>query len=226
MDRTVTVVLGQTGSGKSYCVKQSILPAVSPPVFVLDPDHEYDAHHDAPVMGERGAIYEEGDPWEGGNPVRGMLTCLRERLTTDADIHVVRPSLEDHRRQHAQGIDFARAVSQLRTSCTVIVDEAQIWSDAREFEGPFRNLILRGRKHGQSLIFCTQRSVNISKNAVSQSHAVISFYQHHDADVKRLGDIFANPGRLRDLAPRECLIGGYAYQEAEYFPQLSKDYSL
>lgn len=217
MDRFICLVIGGTGAGKTELltgkdghVSPAILDKCPRPIYAIDPMSEIPS-------GNHGVIYDgELDP-QGRHPARGFQRAVSERLTTHKDRHIFRFPSRRHSLTVAQAIDVLRIIDSAGLPGTIYIEEADLYSDAKDDPEPVENMIFRGRHARQSLIFSARRPARISKDMLSQAlqHVVILFQTVYSSDSSRFSRLFKNVKDLSDLPQYEYVVGG---QRADTVP--------
>ncbi len=153
------VVLGATGSGKTYWCLETLIPLWNR-VIVVDTE-EYD-YNNLPAVSVGKAVALAGSKDK----------AFRVRVVFAGD-----KSPEDE-------IKLTNLCQGLLTKghdCLIVFDEATDFSDAQSIPFALRSLVRKARKRKITVGLCTQRPAMISKDAYTQSvHRIVFFLPDYD----------------------------------------------
>lgn len=157
------VVLGVTGSGKTYWVLHTLIPAWSRVIVVDTEDYDFTS---LPEVGiDRALSLARGD-----KAFKVRIGARGDRGPEDAALmeHLGRGLLRD-------GHDLL-----------LVFDEVTDFGDAAGLPRPLRSLVRKSRKRGISLVMLTQRPAMLSKDAYTQaSHVIVFALNDYDAEAVR-----------------------------------------
>lgn len=179
--RSIVVVAGKSGSGKSHLTKEYLIKQAvkKQPVIVVDSMDEYTAGQQFPDFSEFYSFVKDS----------GFKSALYViKVKTDAD---------------------ARRCFAFSASCQVkhciVVEEASKYCSPHKVDEYLYSITAYGRHYAVSGIFITQRLAQINKMITSQADILLSFSQTEAVDVaaaKNYSDYFS---LLRSLKKREFL---------------------
>ena len=156
------VVLGSTGSGKTYFVRNCLLPLFDRVLIFDSEDMDFT---DFPTL----SLWQVKRFSRSNYRFYGKIVLTGKLDLDEPVIEEVCDALLAH------GHDMA-----------VYIDEVTDFSDARSIPDPLRALIRKGRKRGISVIVGTQRPAMLSKDYYGNSqHRFIFFLSDYDAAVVR-----------------------------------------
>lgn len=211
--RTISVVLGKPGAGKSWRLKKTIIPAMPKPVFVVDMQSEF----------QQGVIYT-GEGHELRHPVVQMLELMREGAVNEYGTQVIRPHpATDYNTAVRQLADFLRVADSAGWPGTYIIDEADLFGSAGSAIDPIKNMVFRGRHASQHMVFTAKKTTTISKNILAAAHCVVCFKQTMDEDLKRLNKSFSAENRPAKLGEFEYIVLGDAVQKVPFAESLKQN---
>lgn len=165
----IIALFGQKHTGKSTLARAMIARA-QPPVYILDPKHEY--------------------PGQTFSSVEQFLDAAKaDRLA--GGIYAFRLG----RREEAPAL-FAMAG---RTGGTLVVEEAHMWCNPSYIDESLKDAIFFSAHAGLDQIYISQRSASIHNHIISQADCIVSFRQTLDADINRLKSRLSNYQALREL---------------------------
>lgn len=203
-NRFIAVNVGPTGAGKSTVTENVILPNASRPVYILDPQHEYDLPNSF--------IFDGGNNKEK-NPVRDLWEYLEgwsKGKYPAKDYLVIRPSIKNRELAKAQGRDLFRRLATARLPGTLVVDEANRWTTSSKSYQALHDIIIEGghfggQDKGLSLVFCARRLAYLGKDITSNAHVTILFRQSESNDIERAGKVGFDKHAVRNLSGHEYL---------------------
>jgi hypothetical protein len=179
------VVVGITGSGKSYWTKREIVDK-APHVVVWDPHGEY--AEDA----------EDGDGCAG---VRGVpLDTLDAELEDDNARVAVVPEYRTLDELSKQFVVFCDVAKECRDVLLVVDEIGLLYGAPKHVE----YLATQSRHWGCPLVLIAQRAVQIPSTARDQASRIVSFRQIRPDDIEALADrIGERAERIGKLPRRE-----------------------
>lgn len=199
--RTISVVIGKPGAGKTYRLKKTMLPAMPHPMFILDLQGEFD----------QGIIYT-GENHHVRHPVRQMLDLMETEkpgIVRGYNTHIIRPHpATDFDTGLQQLADLLKIADSAKWPGTFVVDEADLYSTAGSAISPIKNMVFRGRHAHQHLIFTAKRTTTISKNILDAAHGIVCFRQTQKEDLNRLNRSFSAENRPAELGQYEYVVLG------------------
>lgn len=101
-----------------------------------------------------------------------------------------------------------RALQEFLTLCTIVqytmncyfvIDEIDMYTSSNKCPVEFKNLVMRGRHRGISMICTTRRHTETSRHLTAQADIIISFRQQEPNDIKYLSQFFG--AEKADLLP-------------------------
>lgn len=106
---------------------------------------------------------------------------------------IYQPAFNDDDVDTAQNefMELSRMVQNLYNAYFVI-DEIDIYTSAFKCPAIFKNLILRGRHKGISIIATTRRHTETSRHLTAQADIIISFRQQEPNDIRYLSQFFGD----------------------------------
>lgn len=168
------VLIGQTGTGKSFLAKHFLLPRTGP-LLIIDPKGEFDF-----VNCE---IYERIDEIERRNPERVIYRARRRELR-DRDAH-----------------DRIYEWAYNRGNIFVYTDEITSMLDGFEAPPSFHDVYARGRSRGITALTATQDPSRVPLAIFRQARRFYVFRVVFPDDIKRLKQLV--PGYSNELPSRE-----------------------
>lgn len=202
MNRLCQAVVGKSQTGKSYLVKNEIIPLLKKekPVVIFDWEGEYSGRTKPQDLPERWVTYN------------GVLDFFEEHIEEPVlkGVNVIE---SEEPIDYSLGLSFLNQIKHnLDEGIYVIVDEGQfIFMDRhfREAELNLTKLVRAGGKHGIDFILISQRSKDIPPKIRSQFNSCISFCQTSDYDLQAINDFgFDNTDKVANLKDREFIIFG------------------
>lgn len=172
--RSVGLIVGMQGSGKSHFVKNEIIPNARPPVFILDPMAEY----------SQGVIFDD---------MLDLMHYLVSGKVSRGGVHVVRVQSDEQREL------FFEVFRELQKPCTLIIEEADMSGSVYKINDDYAALLKYGRHWNISLINITQRAAQVHKTITSQANFIVSFKQVEQRDIKRLQETYQEADDLINL---------------------------
>lgn len=190
-----TLIAGISGMGKSWFVKNRLIPelAKSAPVIIFDRKDEYEAKG-----------------WKRHANIYAFLHSLRGNKKLKG-VHVIVCNSDD---DYNRGLVFFQVLNK---PVSLILDEAHDIFLDRDFYNAKKNLVKMvryGRSAGISVILISQRTKDIPPDIRSQFLGCISFKQTHQDDIKALDERgWANAKKVLDLNPRQYeILGEFDFQ--------------
>jgi hypothetical protein len=201
MDRVLELVAGVSGTGKSYFIKNTLLPELNKadkPVIVFDRMGEY-------AGAKATDVPKKWNNYAGAIDFFNAIQANEGYLTKD--IHVIQCESD---RDYIQGLEFFH---QLRQPVSLVVDEAHDLYASPDFKTASRaltNVVRYGRKFGIDVIFITQRTMDVPPDVRSQFQGnVISFKQTLQNDIEALNKMgIEQADKVLDLDHQEYHIFG------------------
>ena len=160
MDNKIFYVAGKKGSGKTSLVKRYIIPKF-PKIVILDSLDEYSG------------VRTES--------ISQFIDVLNKNLERRAFIIKYVPLDESE-------TDFFMAGYLLR-DVTIIVEEADLYSNAHNEDPFFRKIIRYGRHRNLNLVCISRRPAEVSRNITAQADIIVSFRQTEPIDLKYFAKI-------------------------------------
>ena len=202
-NRFVAANVGPTGAGKSTVTKQVIIPNSPGPVFIVDPQHEYDLQN---------SIIFDGGNNEHNNPVRDLFEYLRGQAKGEYKKvkHLIIRISKNRETGNAQGRDLFRRIATARIPGTLVVDEANRWTSASKSYKALHDCIIEGghfggEDRGLSLVFCARRLAYLGKDITSNAKCTILFRQSEMGDIERARKVGFDASAVRNLKGHEYL---------------------
>ena len=177
--RSIIVVLGKTGYGKSTWTWEYLKH--EPRVFCYDP------LHDAPNM-----VWMDGQGLvEWHDAISENVRVVKHRIATDDE----------------QSLDTFGHMAFLRGDCIFAVEEAAlVWDQGERIGGWTKNIVFLGRHRNVSLLVTAQRAASIPIALRSQATRLVSFAQTEGDDLRWLQGFFGERVKeLSQLPPFQCL---------------------
>lgn len=203
-NRFVAVNVGPTGSGKTTVTIEKILPSASRPVYIVDPQHEYDL---------KDSIVFDGSQDDQRNPVRELLVYMDGVARGEfpqKQYLIIRTAKQNRELAAAQGRDLFRRIATGRWPGTLVVDETPRWCSASKCYQALHDCIIEGghfggEEKGLSLVFAARRLAYLGKDITSNAHITILFRQSESNDINRAGMIGFDKDKVRNLSGHEYL---------------------
>lgn len=151
---SVTMVVGQRGSGKSVYLKRLLFD--KPRVIVFDVNEEYHYMRKVGTLRRLAEIIEEEDSFH--------LAFVPKNVEHDLPL-------------------FCK-LAMMRGKVTIVFDEAHVIAPLHSIDHELTMLITRGRHKEVDLIFATQRLALVSKLMTSQANRTIFFKLTEPRDVQ------------------------------------------
>lgn len=202
MSRFLGCVFGLQQSGKTYLARNYFIPRVKRPTFIVDPKGEF----------SQGKIFQNKE---------GLLYLMSQDPPGNG-VYIFRPP--SSRRKVFR--DFFQMINSVGEPCTIIADEAQIYSKNTKVVQPLSDIYMIGSQWDISVLVIARRPKEITTDLRSQSQFVISFKQTMPEDVKYLKGYDSQAGNVKNLHYRpgdpenEFFILGY------YIPKWMSDLKL
>jgi hypothetical protein len=157
--RSVTVIFGKTGTGKSYHAKK-IIKTFSR-VIICDPKHEYD-----------GLVFENfsdlSDYYKEYKPESFAFVC---RFENELDY------------------DYVFKLALIIEDLLLVVEEAEIYISPGARSSSFLDLVRYGRHHGISILGIARRATELSIDFKAMCDKIISFKQTFPRDIKTMQEL-------------------------------------
>ena len=178
-----TVVVGTSGSGKSYRAKSVIkkLMLAGQRVVIYDIKLEYAGKYAVdPIILSNYTTYIAHD-------ARGLEEGWEGR---DARIVVVQPNML--RGGGNINLNFNRVCEYIYSqhNLVFVVDELQHLQSKQKILPALKAIVTQKRAHGVGFIGISQRFSHIHNDILSQCNNILSFAQHHPSDIKAIADYF------------------------------------
>lgn len=196
----LTGVIGITGMGKSYWVKNSLIGALAEhqPVLIFDKDGEYG--------GEKAKDVPKSQGWKNYSNIHDFMTRCVHQKGTISGVNVIEC---DSWQDYDYGLKFINAC---QLPVCLILEEAHFIFDEKKLadvQAILKQIARFGRKKNMSLVLISQRLMDIPKDIRTQFRGVVSFHQNDSADVDSLTRFdSAAPKKIVDFKPREHEIFG------------------
>ena len=195
----LTAVIGITGMGKSYWVKNKLIEAIAKnqPVIIFDKDSEYG--------GANAKDIPKGSSWNQYKNVYEFMRVLKDAGSLKG-VHVIScNTINDY--------DYGvKLIYSLELPVCLLLEEAHFIFDEKKLDdvqGLLKNIARFGRKRSMSLALITQRFLDIPKDIRTQLRGVISFHQNDSNDVESLNKFDSQASKkIVDFKPREFEIFG------------------
>lgn len=203
--RNVCTFLGPTGSGKTYLWRQ-LSAHFSRPLYAID---------------RVGDLQDFGLCVESAEHLRRYLLASTNGDVQPPDHH--RYVIEQATQQNGAAL-FALAV-RANLSGTFVVDEAHNWYGVSSQNDHLHQILMEGRHHSQSVIFCSRRAQNIGKNALNES-AIFCFGISDPGGKKRAAKYLGptvSPEDVGTLDEHQFLIGGRTATLPAYVGEQTQD---
>ena len=202
-----TIVLGITGKGKSYFVKNEILPFIAgqgKPVIMFDRKGDYMSGLDMPKEIVKKATYH----FSFKDFVKKEIVKTKGKLKNT--VHIIRSvDFSDYNFGLSYIENFMRPEKEIPVS--VILEEAHdiFHSDEmREARRPAERLISMGRASGIDILFISQSYYDVPKKIRRQFEGIVSFCQNEPSDLKELSKKFSDAEKVKDLDRGEFQVLG------------------
>lgn len=158
--RTIKLIFGKTGQGKSYLAQQLIKEEKR--ILIIDPLFEY----------ENGLIFYTFDDlinyYEKNKPETFKFIC---RFASDLEI------------------DFLFKFCVIVKRLILVLEEAEIYISPQARSSNFLNLVRYGRHHAISIIGIARRTSELSTDFKSQVNTIYSFNQSLPRDVQIMKEL-------------------------------------
>lgn len=191
-------ILGIRGSGKSNTAKVIIEELLKErvPITVIDPDGEYIDE----VLYYNGIIVNDFSK----DPIAMAIEHHKKMLTVDIDMS---EWTEDSFKFLARYLEALWEISRLFSiDRTIIVEEAHEFipqGKRTDLSDAIVRIALRGRKRGLGLIFISQRSAKVNKDALAESEVYFLHKVVHPADLKVYKEILPlKPKEVDEIVPK------------------------
>jgi len=157
--RSVVVIFGKTGTGKSYFAKEYIKNFDR--VIICDPKHEYN-----------GLIFtsylDVAEYYKEERPEKFIFVC---RFEKDIDYNYL--------------FKLALIIEDL----LLVVEEAEIYISPGSRSSAFLDCVRYGRHHGISLLGIARRATELSIDFKAMCDSIISFKQNFPRDIKTMQEM-------------------------------------
>lgn len=154
--RKVCVVIGQTGSGKSFLVRNQIISYFKR-VIVIDMMHEY----------------------ENGMICNSFPEFVNSFSDDESFFYIIRPTDE-------KDIFFIFSAVKVIGNCCLVLEEADMYLNSRATPENLKWLIQFGRHIDISIIAVARRVPDLSPMIRAQCNCMVSFKQFEANDLERL----------------------------------------
>lgn len=172
-DNTITSIIGQKGSGKSFLTKQIIQEYKR--VIVVDNTQEYDGMEI--VVGYRSCIKRL---MQASSEKKFRLSLRAESTEEDLVLLSMAETIENH---------------------LLVIEEASRYVSHAMLPKPIAKLIRFGRHKCINQIYLARRATELHRDITANSDIIITFHQHEPRDVKYLTEFMGpraeNAPRLR-----------------------------
>lgn len=181
-ERLSAIVNGKTETGKSYLVKNEIIPnlAKQAPVIVFDRKAEY------------AGVYAKDVPetWQKHNGIFAFFNTLEGENQGLSGVNVIKCTKDD---DYIYGLTFVRELAdRYHKSPAVVLDEAHDIFLVREFYSAKKATVQLSRYGSHAnidLVFISQRTLDLPKDFRTQFDTVISFYQGDRGSISAIQEI-------------------------------------
>lgn len=177
--RQVIIIFGKTGTGKSFLAKR-IIAEKSKRNIIFDSRFEYDDGYIVYTYPEFSEIIKQ--------------------VKNDSEFHII------CRMKSEKDTLYALKLLTMLNNYTFVVEEAELYIDARSQSDEFNHLINFGRHQNISLIGITQRAPQINIKFRSQYSSMFSFRQSEPNDLKKLAEYGFNPDEIKNLPDHEYKV--------------------
>ena len=158
--RTIKLIFGKTGQGKSYLAQQLIKEEKR--VVIIDPLFEY----------ETGLVFYDFEDlinyYEEHKPETFKFIC---RFKTDLEI------------------DFLFKFCEVVKKLVLVVEEAEIYISPQTRSSNFLRLVRYGRHYAISIIGVARRTAELSSDLKAQVNTIYSFNQSLPRDIQIMEDL-------------------------------------
>lgn len=188
--RKITIVAGKTGYGKSYFVKNTIIPELDR-VIIFDLLSEYNKEND---FNNLGFIYFYD--------INSFQSYIAEHYSDDTLQIII--TLED-----SESYEFALQLSIMLDNVTIVIEEIANFTSAHSNSPELEKLIRFGRHKSISLVGITQRFSDVSLLLRDNLDNLIVFNLTAPNDINYLSHISYIGDRAEDitkLTRKEYLI--------------------
>ena len=175
MKRTIKLIIGQTGTGKTWYVLHTILPNEKR-LIIIDIHHEYTYDN---------AFYAYS------------LEELYDFVLNNKDFHIVVRFTSFFELEYLWRLIYAIG------NLTLVCEEIGSYIDAEKKDTSFNRLIFFGRHAGISIVGVAQRPILLSTSLRSQFNTIICFKQTFQNDLDKLEEIGFNREELKNLSVGE-----------------------
>ena len=213
-----TVIVGTSGSGKSYYAKKLIkkLVLAGQRVIVYDLKQEYGGKYAVdPVNLSNYTTYIAHD-------ARGLEEGLEGR---DGRLIVIQPNMLHG--GSSLNINFNRCCEYIYGchNLVFVVDEIQALQTKQKILPSLKAIVVQKRAHGLGFIGVSQRFSSINNDILSQCNNILSFSQHHPSDLKVLADYFSGVRvPCNDCGGKGCNeCGGSGLVDSEKYAMLVRE---
>lgn len=205
--RIFHIITGQSGTGKSYLLKNYVIPNLAnrKPVIIFDLMNEYQNIADH-IHGSFEDFYtftkDNGD-------IRG-INCIKWKKKSDI-------------------IKGLRFVEEMRVPMSVVLDEAHTLYNSRYFSAcrpSLESITLHGRHYNVDTILSTQRPIMLDTTARSQADFITSFYQQERRDVDYLRQMSEKFGQVAELQKHHYITVEGAGKVPAYLSKLNTQSKL
>ena len=173
----IITILGKKGSGKSYFVKNTIVP-LFPRLLIIDPLDEYHYYY----------VYSLPE----------FVGILKENYTKNKFRLVYRPLDENEDL-------FFKFVFSLE-NVTLIIEEVDGYANGKQTDKYLEKLFKYGRHKNINLICVSRRPAEIGRLLTAQSDIIISFQQTEGRDIDYFKNFTDNPEVLKNLKVGEFKV--------------------
>lgn len=195
----LTAIIGITGMGKSFWVKQKLINAIAKhqPVLIFDKESEYG--------GENAKDIPKGYKWKNYNSIHSFMVDVHQTKSVEGVNVISCNNISD--------FDYGiKLVYAMELPVCVMLEEAHFIFDEKELsqvQAILKNIARFGRKKSMSLALITQRFMDIPKDIRTQLRGVVSFHQNDSADIDSLKRFDSKaPEKILAFKPREFEIFG------------------
>lgn len=202
-------VTGKTEYGKSFFVKNTLLPLLAKfkPVIVFDRKGEYGGPRakDLPKAAKK---------WQNFGSIYGFFGWLeKNKGRLEKNVYVITCRSDQ---DYLRGFSFFNTLadSHLKNGIpvTLVVEEAHDLLQSKDFRKT-KDILVQLARHGRheylGLVLISQRTKDIPTDIRSQLTGYLSFHQALSYDIEALvSDGYPEAEKLLDLKPREYLSFG------------------
>lgn len=192
MKRSIKLIFGKTGTGKSLFTKRVLLPVLDRSIII-----------DAMLEYENGIVF---------NSLNDLLDyCIDNDINEESEFCFVCRFTSDN---EIEGL--FEAVFEL-SNLTLVVEEAEIYISPYAKSNNFLKLVRYGRHKGISIIGIARRTSELSQSFRAQTDEIISFKQTDINDLKKMSEMGLNDiDKLSDYIYPQEQIENIHFKKVQY----------